>query len=875
MAAAVNQNTRGTPPQRSVRTITLGDEIIHNERIETDTDGLLQVLLADGTTFTVGPGSELTIDSFVYDPDANTASISASLGRGVFRFIGGVTSKTPDGVNLETPVGTVGIRGAIVDMVFEPAGDDMPSHIDLRFGEGLTLWQPGGTPARLYKAGYSIVIENSGTVRIVRTPPNWTGFFQALISGRGGEGGGAPLPPTDDMVAASKVPANNSELPLQLDFVPIPTPRPERNRVVDDGGRDVIRRVVENLMDDNEGEEPPPPPPPPSEQVSLRVLTSPSGAAGDGIVGGSADSDQTLVLTVEEGAGEGTGSLAQGAITLPVYDSASFTSHAVGPISSPFGTLSGRAYSGPYGFAAYLLAIDGDPSNPFYAITGTPTDLTANFAGGGVRHYSLTPDPIQGVGVPFVTNHPNLDFSTATISDFLLVEPTAGGDGSGRVLQTWIMLDGAGASQKSAIGVNVGALAGDGSGFTLDRRGSYRVFSNERSYQYFGTAAALAGSAGTAIFGRNGENFVVSDSQADAGHFYDSAADAYLAGQDFSTIHVGNLENRVASPGRSLTGTYQGFAAGLVETVYDAGDGVTVSDRILGRSAGPQDMTIAFDTASKSIGGSITISMPLGYQDVGAPEGLTVAFGDGIDGNTQNGDSAYVDDDTFAATANSDPTRTRVQRSSADDVYQRQDQEAGTYIVSGNNTDLAKMGVSSDHLCSSCDFLEWGWWGTQVETVSGDPPTESGRFSVHMGTWVAGDLAQAADLENLESSNAGATYKGMAVGNVMSGGNAYVAAGDMTLNYSFGDRSGNLSIDDFDGRSFSGEVYGSPYTATFEGSLSGMEPFVYGSANGAFVNNGSDVAAGVIGSFDAFESGSDWQANGVFAGERTSLGTPQ
>src|SRR5688572_16537313 len=89
VTAAVNQNAKSIPPGGGVRTVVLGANVVQDERIETDGAGLVQILLADGTTFTVGPNSSLVIDRFVYDPDANTAQVAASLGRGVFRFIGG------------------------------------------------------------------------------------------------------------------------------------------------------------------------------------------------------------------------------------------------------------------------------------------------------------------------------------------------------------------------------------------------------------------------------------------------------------------------------------------------------------------------------------------------------------------------------------------------------------------------------------------------------------------------------------------------------------------------------------------------------------------------------------------------------------------
>ena len=67
VTAAVNPSTRGTAPGGAARIKSLGENVVFNERIETDADGLAQILLIDGTTFTVGPNSALTIDKFVYD----------------------------------------------------------------------------------------------------------------------------------------------------------------------------------------------------------------------------------------------------------------------------------------------------------------------------------------------------------------------------------------------------------------------------------------------------------------------------------------------------------------------------------------------------------------------------------------------------------------------------------------------------------------------------------------------------------------------------------------------------------------------------------------------------------------------------------------
>ena len=211
VTAAVNPEARGTPPGGAVRTIVLGDNILTDEKIDTGPGGLVQVLLADGTTFTVGPNSSLTIDKFVYDPNANTAQVTASLARGVFRFIGGRTSKTEGGVEINTPVGTVGIRGAVADISLTPNGQELKAQIDLLFGKEVTLTGPGGLLERIYKAGYSIIIGQDGRPKLLKTPPGAAGGIQQALAGKPGTHGGTGNPPTDDAVGNSDVPGDNSD----------------------------------------------------------------------------------------------------------------------------------------------------------------------------------------------------------------------------------------------------------------------------------------------------------------------------------------------------------------------------------------------------------------------------------------------------------------------------------------------------------------------------------------------------------------------------------------------------------------------------------------------------------------------------------------
>lgn len=223
VTAAVNPEASRTPPGQAVRTVVLGDNIVQNEKIDTTDAGLVQILLADGTTFTVGPNSSISIDRFVYNPGAGTAEVTATMTRGVFRFIGGRTSKTEGGVKLNTPVGTVGIRGGMVDINLSPSQAGLLAHFDLLFGNEVTLdGQAGGQ--RIYSAGYSLWVDALGRFNTGKTPAQWRSRIFQNLAGSGGNGG-SPNRPTNEQVAASNVPgANSGNLPQTTRTVPTPRP---------------------------------------------------------------------------------------------------------------------------------------------------------------------------------------------------------------------------------------------------------------------------------------------------------------------------------------------------------------------------------------------------------------------------------------------------------------------------------------------------------------------------------------------------------------------------------------------------------------------------------------------------------------------------
>ncbi|MBL8670335.1 MAG: FecR domain-containing protein, partial [Alphaproteobacteria bacterium] len=89
-----------------------GTEVRLNDRVQTGAESALQLLLRDQTTFTVGANSDLVIDRFVYDPNASTGAILASVSKGAFRYVSGQVAKSgPDNVKIKLPQGMLGVRG--------------------------------------------------------------------------------------------------------------------------------------------------------------------------------------------------------------------------------------------------------------------------------------------------------------------------------------------------------------------------------------------------------------------------------------------------------------------------------------------------------------------------------------------------------------------------------------------------------------------------------------------------------------------------------------------------------------------------------------------------------------------------------------------
>ena len=124
-AAAVRHDASGTVPGEAERPLATGDKAFLEEKIATSKTGDVQLLFLDESTLTVGPGSSLVLDRFVYDPSGGSSSLAVKVSEGVTRFIGGKISKG-SGVDFHTPQATIAIRGGIAILVVQGAKRGSP-----------------------------------------------------------------------------------------------------------------------------------------------------------------------------------------------------------------------------------------------------------------------------------------------------------------------------------------------------------------------------------------------------------------------------------------------------------------------------------------------------------------------------------------------------------------------------------------------------------------------------------------------------------------------------------------------------------------------------------------------------------------------------
>jgi hypothetical protein len=184
---AVNPLSESTPPGGATAPLVVGAQVVHNERIHTSPVGTVQLRFTDKSSMSIGPNTELVINEYVYDPNANSGHLLATLTEGALRYVGGELSHA-GAASITTSSANIGIRGGTVTIVQGSKGTEVINHfgtITIHNGGGdFSLWRPD--------FGASIPNWNTLAIDLGRIPQNTIAYYIALLTSHNGQNGGVP-----------------------------------------------------------------------------------------------------------------------------------------------------------------------------------------------------------------------------------------------------------------------------------------------------------------------------------------------------------------------------------------------------------------------------------------------------------------------------------------------------------------------------------------------------------------------------------------------------------------------------------------------------------------------------------------------------------
>ena len=124
-AQVVNSVTGTLASTRQEQVLRAGIDVFQNETINTASASASRVVFQDKTQLSIGPGSQVVLDRFVFDPNPSASAVAVSITKGVARFSTGLLPK-PD-YQVTTPACTIGVRGTVFTTIVSDARDSWVS----------------------------------------------------------------------------------------------------------------------------------------------------------------------------------------------------------------------------------------------------------------------------------------------------------------------------------------------------------------------------------------------------------------------------------------------------------------------------------------------------------------------------------------------------------------------------------------------------------------------------------------------------------------------------------------------------------------------------------------------------------------------------
>ncbi|MFN3701088.1 MAG: FecR domain-containing protein [Alphaproteobacteria bacterium] len=95
--------------------LKLGTPVYQGDIVETAETGAVNIMFIDETSMAISEDARLAIDEYVFDPSSSGGVSNFSVLKGIFVYTSGLIGRDdPDDVLIETPIGSIGIRGTII-----------------------------------------------------------------------------------------------------------------------------------------------------------------------------------------------------------------------------------------------------------------------------------------------------------------------------------------------------------------------------------------------------------------------------------------------------------------------------------------------------------------------------------------------------------------------------------------------------------------------------------------------------------------------------------------------------------------------------------------------------------------------------------------
>ena len=249
--------SRSAPRRRSIRCrkarrpaaatapLVVGAHIVHNERIHTTPAGTAQLLFTDKSSMSIAPNTDIVIDEYVYDPNANSGHMLVTLTKGALRFVGGQLSHQGE-ATITTSAANIGIRGGTVTVI---QGQNGTKVINVA---GIIKIVNGAGTFLLTRSDFGVLIQgwNTPIQDLGRIPPGDVAFYQAYAMSKFNENGGVPGFTGANIGHCGVGSVQGTNCP-QVPWMP------------SDGGELDATQILGNATNFGPSQNNPPPPPPP------------------------------------------------------------------------------------------------------------------------------------------------------------------------------------------------------------------------------------------------------------------------------------------------------------------------------------------------------------------------------------------------------------------------------------------------------------------------------------------------------------------------------------------------------------------------------------------------------------------------------------